>query len=119
MPKLVWMPTFNFLFQIIDELLTLNPLVFSKLKWEKQSFLTLILIRNGCKNVIDLAYTFTHNFAKNPSQESVDPSFSLRKRVLSHYAHDMMFTQCLGNGLNFEVECFCIIEERILHVLMV
>ena len=63
--------------------------------WKKQSFLTLILIRNGCKNVIDRAYTFTHNFAKNSFQESVDPALSLRKIVLSHYAHYMMFTQCL------------------------
>ena len=67
---------------------------------EKQSFLTLILIRNGCKIVIDLAYTFTRIFAKNSTQESVEPSFSLRKRVLSHYAHDTMFTQCVENGLN-------------------
>ena len=49
--------------------------------------------------MIDLAYTFTHNFAKHSSQESVDHSFSLRKIVLSRYAHDMMFTQCLENDL--------------------
>ena len=50
--------------------------------------------------MIDLAYTFTHNFAENSSQESVGPLFNLRKIVLSHYTHDMMSTQCLENGLN-------------------
>ena len=105
MPKLIWMSTFNFLFQIIDELLTLTLHYFPH--WsinllnivKKRSFLTLILIR-GCKNAIDLAYTFTHNYAKNSSQESVDPSFGLRKIVLSHYVHYIMFTQCLENALN-------------------
>ena len=31
MLKLVWVATFNFLFQIIDELLTFNPLLFSNI----------------------------------------------------------------------------------------